>query len=77
MNPDIIGWLCVLLMLSLIGLTWWAVYTFVPPPPPKPPKVSRPRPFAYVEPRESVDAHLTRGLITILLLDLFCGRRDH
>ena len=63
--------------LGVFGLTWWAVCIFVPPPPPKAPKVRRPRPFAYVEPRESVDAHLTRGLITILLLDMFCGPRDH
>ena len=63
--------------LGVFSLICWAVYSFLPPSPPKAPKVSRPRPFAYVEPRESVDAHLTRGLITILLLDLFCGRRDH
>ena len=69
--------LTILILFSLIGLTWWAIYTFVEPGPRKAPKVRRPRPFAYVEPRESVDAHLTRGLVTILLLDLFCGPRDH
>jgi hypothetical protein len=71
---DLIG---IAVYLGVFGLICWAVYSFLPPSPPKPPKVSRPRPFAYVEPRESVDAHLTRGLITILLLDLFCGPRDH
>jgi hypothetical protein len=69
---DLIG---IAVYLGVFSLICWAVYSFLPPSPPKAPKpVREPR---YIAPRESIDDHLTRGLITILLLDLFCGRRDH
>jgi hypothetical protein len=73
---DIIGWLCVLLMLSLIGLTWWAVLTFVEPGQPKPPK--RVRDPRYIAPRETPERVLLKGISTILIIEiLFGGSRDH
>ena len=66
--------LTILILFSLIGLTWWAVYTFVPPSPPKPPKPVRIDPY-YVP--ESTEVQLLRGIRTLLILEILFGRRDH
>lgn len=65
--------LTIMSLLGCMALAWWLVFTYVEPGPPRRKKPVVLRDYA---PRESVDAHLTRGLITVLLLDMFCGHKD-